>query len=242
MMDPHKVSDFTLQEPIKWSEELLALAQITPAAKRELRNHYSQHDRLYHGMFHISFLWYCHDRLWDRVLCLPRPATNDNLNHHRMVANFIAVHDVIQLPREPHGTSEDASAAWFAFAATFDETHLISPETNISKMTWTCDVIRASANHFADLPAYPLDTDEGMLAQWCLGLDLIPLAAPPTIFDQNAHMLRAEYSHLSDDEWAIGRRNFFDKVEAADVIYRHPVLRALFETAAQANVQRALTR
>ena len=97
--------------------------------------------------------------------------------------------------------------------------------------------IEASANHFTD---YPLETEDDYLMQWFLGLDLMPLAAPWEIFYQNQLMIRAEFAHLTNEEWEKGRSAFLTKiinhVNSGKKIYQHPYLHKLFENNAIANV------
>lgn len=221
--------DFSLGNAREYYMEMLALSQLNFRAKASLEARLHERDRdspegSYHGIFHLGFLWYCHVKL--RCLLGDR----NNLVIHQKVANFIASHDAIMKPREGHGVSEEQSAEWWLLCYEPHPGFLLTLEHE--DISWVHGSVLATIDHFVPR------TD--LLQQWCLGLDLIPLAAPPDVFDKNTRLLRTEYSHLTDDEWANGRKGFLAKADKAPVLYQHPVLQRLFERRARANIARVM--
>jgi len=71
-------------------------------------------------------------------------------------------------------------------------------------------------------------------------IDLSSLGASPEQFDANTAAIRAEYAWAGDEQWRTGRVAFFKEILARPAIYFTPEFHARFESAARANVQRAL--
>ncbi len=220
--------DFTLRSPMSTIRDLMMWTDLSQKHQDDLIDAYASQSRSYHNLYHIAFLWNSHCELTD-----PR----DN-KFHRRLANAIACHDVVYDAKSK--VNEHLSAIWWASKAHIHDgepKRWSESATNHSDKLWVAEAIKASADHFADRP---MDTEDDVLLQWFLGLDLIPLAAPWSIFVQNTLMIRAEYSHLSDTEWNSGRKAFLTKARDASIIYRHSKLFDLFGDSAKANLSRAL--
>lgn len=207
--------NFALSDPSEYFEYVVTAAQLTKTARNHLKNAYMAGDRAYHNAYHIAFFWYCHRELSEEL------AVEDEMKF----INAVACHDFIYNAQSK--TNETDSATWWRKHA--------SNEVNIMSIWWSSDAIEASANHFLDRP---MDTPDQILMQWFLGLDLLPLAASYDIFDRNQLMIRAEYSHLTNTEWNVGRKAFLTKAQSS-LIYRHPKLQG-FEAPAKDNIKRAL--
>jgi predicted metal-dependent HD superfamily phosphohydrolase len=238
-----KKIDFNLKNPNQSFYDLITWASLKHKGKIEALNSYDQVTRGYHGTFHISFLWYCHTILSEQKAknILPKEMDLQFLAQelfggaygdwtvNKRIAEAIFAHDKVYDATSK--TNELDSAKWWR-----SQTFLKG-----KNKLWVGNAIEASANHFAD---YPLITEDDYLLQWFLGLDLIPLAAPYEIFRMNQLMIRAEYAHLSDEEWAKGRKNFLEKIfihcAMGKNIYQHPYLRKRFEKAARANIDRSI--
>ena len=231
--------DFDLKTPTKYLNELVGWASFKDKGCIDALNRYSHVSRGYHGTFHISFLWYCHSILSgmtaNNIFPKNMKAAIKNRvygvwNVNKRMAETIFAHDVIYDATSK--TNELESAIWYQKKYTY--------YTDDTK-SWVTNAIKSSADHFAD---YPLITEDDYLLQWFLGLDLLPLAAPYEIFRMNQLMIRAEYAHLSDEEWNTGRTAFLNKitnhVEDGKYIYQHPYLRKLFETKAKENIKISL--
>lgn len=219
--------DFDLKNARDYFVELLTFSHLNFRAKASLEARLLARDRdelSYHGIFHLGFLWYCHVKLH----CLL--GDRNNMVIHQKVANFIAAHDAIMKLREPQGVSEEQSAEWWLLSYQSNPGFLF--DIDLDHVTWVHETVLATIDHFVPR------TD--VLQQYCLGLDLIPLAAPPDIFEKNTQMLRTEYSHLSDEQWANGRKGFLAKADKAPILYQHPMLHRLFEDRARANIARVM--
>jgi predicted metal-dependent HD superfamily phosphohydrolase len=72
-----------------------------------------------------------------------------------------------------------------------------------------------------------------------IDLDLAPLAAPWPQFVANGELIRREYAHVAEAEFAAGRAVFLQRMLARPRIYWTPFGAAL-EPLARANLQRAL--
>jgi predicted metal-dependent HD superfamily phosphohydrolase len=210
-------------EPLDAVEDLLAFTQLKPDAKRELRNLYAQVTRSYHGLNHIAFLWRAHNKL-----SFALDINNDSLRIYQLIANFIACHDALMFPASLPGVSERCSADWWKKNNTING-------SSAEKLVET--TILASADH---LRIRPTDTNDTFI-DWCLGLDLLPLAAPSEMFRLNTLMLRGENAHLSDEQWNTRRCAFFKShFDEAPAIFRNSYLHSIFEDQARTNIKRVL--
>jgi predicted metal-dependent HD superfamily phosphohydrolase len=227
----HNPIDFALKNPMNWLEDLLAHVSLSKANKQFVLNSYTQGNRGYHGLFHISFLWYCHKTLWPIFFVIPvDPLIQVEVDI--LMADSIFCHDMIYDASSL--TNEIDSAMWWKKKA-----------YKSANVTWVQKAIEATSDHFADRP---MDIYDNLLAHsqsrgllhWLLGLDLISLAAPYEIFNTNQLMIRAEYSHLSNAKWNTGRVGFLTKASNS-LIYRHPFFHKLCEADAKANLLRSLS-
>lgn len=198
--------------------------ELQSHAKTAVANAYTALGRGYHGIHHLAFLWHCHKTLEGRQAVGLRAWLPED---HTKIATTIAAHDFIYDPQST--TNEINSAAWYMANAVHDGTPGVVPFTHLA--------ILASADHFA---TRTVETSDDLLREWFLGLDLIPLAAPYDVFDAHTHLIRAEYHHLSDQEWNDGRLKFLRKAAGATPIFAHPVLESLFGATAKANIERSI--
>ena len=198
--------NFNLKTPTKYLNELVCVSSLKDKGRIDAINSYSHLSRGYHGIFHIAFLWYCHSTISSLTAnnIFPKNMKTTIKNRvygvwevNKKIAETIFAHDKIYDAKSK--TNELDSAKWYE-----KQTYL----TGDNKI-WVSNAIKSSSDHFAD---YPLVTEDDYLLQWFLGLDLLPLAAPYDIFRMNQLMIRAEYSHLSDDEWNTGRNAFLGKI------------------------------
>jgi predicted metal-dependent HD superfamily phosphohydrolase len=245
MEDPETYVNFCSQpgDAFRYFDELMSFTQLSSESKIELRDHY-MNNRTYHGINHLAFLWHCHVALKDDLLKDPDGSMGwDALHVHKMMANAIACHDVIYDPTQSqlsHGWSEQQSAEWwYLHVERYSgdlQSDLLVHGLNANHIAHVGSFITATADHLGADPRMLLPNE--ILMHWFLGLDLIPLAAPDYLFDQGGYMLRAEYSHLTHEEWDTGRKAFLAKLDQSPVIYRHPALHRIFEDSARANLKR----
>ena len=70
-------------------------------------------------------------------------------------------------------------------------------------------------------------------------IDLVSLATPPEVFDQNTANIRKEYSWVPDDSFRIGRAEFFSKLlTSRPSIYLTDYFRNRYEAQARENLKR----
>ena len=78
----------------------------------------------------------------------------------------------------------------------------------------------------------PADTNGAVLSD----ADLAVLAVPRAEYQRNSANVRAEYGHVSDEDFRVGRARVIAKLLAAPALYRTDVARELWESAARANL------
>ncbi len=83
-------------------------------------------------------------------------------------------------------------------------------------------------------------TDESPDIALVLDVDLSILGADPETYDFFERAIRAEYRHVPEELYRVGRRAVLERFEERECIYRAPRLRDAFETSARANLRRAI--
>ena len=73
-------------------------------------------------------------------------------------------------------------------------------------------------------------------------IDLASLARPAEVFDENTRLIRKEYPHVRDEEFARGRREMLARFLARPRIYYTDLFRDRYEQRARANLSRALAK
>jgi len=78
------------------------------------------------------------------------------------------------------------------------------------------------------------------LGELMVSIDLAVLGATPAAYDAYARDVRAEYAHLPDEMWRLGRAQVLQHFLAAPVIFPDPGFRARLEAQARGNLAREL--
>ena len=86
--------------------------------------------------------------------------------------------------------------------------------------------------------AMPEDAD----AQLLVDVDLAILGSAPDRFDESDRQIRAEYAHVSDEDWKTGRSDVLNKFLARPRLYGTQRFHDRYEQRARDNLQRALAR
>ena len=86
--------------------------------------------------------------------------------------------------------------------------------------------------------APPRTSDERLLVD----ADLSILGAEPERFDESGEQIRAEYSHVPDEQYRLGRRRILDGFLARARIYSTDYFYSRLEARARENLRRALAR
>jgi predicted metal-dependent HD superfamily phosphohydrolase len=72
--------------------------------------------------------------------------------------------------------------------------------------------------------------------------DVAVLGSDAAAYDRYVRGIRAEYAHVSEDAWRIGRARVLETFLARERIYRTPAMAAAREAAARANITAELDR
>jgi len=84
----------------------------------------------------------------------------------------------------------------------------------------------------------PQNNDEKLIAD----LDLAIFGADPVCFDEYEAGIRAEYSHVSDEDFAEGRSQFLQGFLARKRIFHTDQLHEMLEAHARANLERSIAK
>jgi predicted metal-dependent HD superfamily phosphohydrolase len=134
-------------------------------------------------------------------------------------------HDAVYDPHAAGDANERASAALAA-----DTLHRLGvPPSNVAEVV---RLVRLTATHAAD----PDDPDAALLCD----ADLAVLAGPPEAYDAYVAAVRREYAHVPEPDFRAGRAAVLRRLLDLPALYRLPHLRAAWEPAARANLEREL--
>jgi predicted metal-dependent HD superfamily phosphohydrolase len=200
--------------------ELLSAAGLSQPAEQLVLRRMGMPWRHYHGLEHLAVLWMRHRRYGTGTPFLA-PAAN------RLIACAIAFHDAVY--DATRRDNEHRSALLWQRYAPAD-----LPPTAVD---WVSDTIEATAHHLA---VHDARTPDARLRLWLLDLDLTPLGDPAASFDRSTRRLRAEYRHMPEAEWNVGRLAFLRMLQAAPALFRSAPLAAMFEQQARRNIARQL--
>lgn len=183
------------------------------AAGRDLLGRWAQPHRAYHGTGHLT-------AVLDVIDAHAAAATHPD--RVRLAAWW---HDAVYDPRAAGDANERASAqlaeATLAALGVPDETC-----RDVARL------VLLTAGH----RAAPDDPDGALLCD----ADLAVLAWPPDRYDRYAAAVRAEYGHVPDEAFRIGRALVLRGLLALPELYRVPALRAAWAQRARANLEREL--
>ncbi len=143
-------------------------------------------------------------------------AVTDSLNAEDDVTAAVWFHDAIY---EPSAPDNEARSAAFA---------LESLEALGAPPSFTAEVARLVETTAAHDPA-PTDRNGVVLADG----DLSILGASPERYERYARDVRAEYSHVADDDWRRGRTTVLRSFLERPQLFHTPVVRSALETRAR---------
>jgi predicted metal-dependent HD superfamily phosphohydrolase len=176
-----------------------------------LLGRYREPPRRYHGTAHVLRVL----RTVEEILAaMPDPAVPDPAAV-RLAAWY---HDAIYDPRAAAGANEAASAA-------LAERDLASFGMAPERVASVARLVRVTAGHE---PATP---DEAVLCD----ADLAVLAADPATYTAYATGVRAEYGHVDEAAWRVGRAEVLSAFLARPVLF-HTTAMAPRDGAARANL------
>jgi predicted metal-dependent HD superfamily phosphohydrolase len=178
----------------------------------DLLTRYQEPHRRYHDLTHV------------RQVVRDAAALSDGVDRALVVLAAWA-HDVVYDGRP--GVDERASAAWarrHLTAAGVAEGHTARVE----------GLVLATIDHVAP----PGDH----LAAVLLDADLAVLGGAPADYERYRLAVRAEYAHVDDDAWRVGRRAVLTGLLAKDALYQGEQARQQWEAAARRNLRLELRR
>jgi predicted metal-dependent HD superfamily phosphohydrolase len=172
----------------------------------DLRERYAQPHRRYHDFAHV------------RQVVRDAAALTVGRRDRALVALAAWAHDVVYEGRP--GEDERASAAWARH-------HLASAGVPAADVARVAALVLATLDH--DAPP------DDHLAAALLDADLAILAAPAEDYERYRLAVRAEYAHVTDAAWRVGRAAVLRALLAKEPLYRTPAARE-WEPRARHNV------
>ena len=189
---------------------------MIPAALMEaLRQRYAEPQRHYHTWAHIEALLE-HYRRWVRYLNRPGP-----------VLWALYWHDAIYDPKAKDNEEKSAQLLEREAAG-----HL-SPHD----VDFAAAMIRATATHTVPEGLSAQDAEDLALF---LDMDLSILGAPEPIYDRYEQDIRAEYAFVPEEAYRAGRGAILTGFLSRPRLYFTDIAHAEWDTAARANLARAL--
>jgi predicted metal-dependent HD superfamily phosphohydrolase len=189
----------------RWTRDLGPRPGASVALDNLLGHHREPHRR-YHGVAHVLNVL--------RALDTIAPSWDvDDLVAVRLAAWF---HDAVYDPRR--ADNEECSALLAARVLT----DLGVPDERVATVG---RLVRSTAGHLGEA------TDEAMLAD----ADLAVLGAEPAVYQAYVVGVRAEYAHVDDAAWRVGRANVLTGFLDREAIYITPAMRPR-EPRARANL------
>lgn len=210
---------WNVKQPFISVDHLIGSAALPFTKTSAVLDLYMARNRLYHGIYHIAFMWDLHRKLstaFSSYEYLERAFSYID------AARSILYHDAVY--NATSKTNEHDSAEMWLRDVRHEE-----PD-------WVHGTIMATADHLADRP---VESNEDKLREWVVGLDLAGLAAPWETFALNNRLIRLEYSHVSDAEWDNGRSGFM-RALSGKKIFKDTILYDLLEKSAHDNIERLL--
>ena len=207
-----------IAEPLRG---LFAHVPVDEAARATLLGFLGGEDRHYHGVAHVALLWQRHLEFGAGTMFAAERST-------RLIACAIAYHDAIYDPARRDNEARSA-ALW--------RDHAAAGPMPASEIAWVADTIIATADYFGQIEdGYPW----AQARIWMLDLDLTPLGETADDFARNTALLRAEYAHVAEADWAAGRAAFLASLARHPALFRTRVLHDAFEAAARRNIAASL--
>ncbi|HEX9258939.1 MAG TPA: hypothetical protein VF855_05330 [Acidimicrobiales bacterium] len=173
---------------VRWSRDV-GTGQRADDALAALLGRYREPHRRYHGVKHVAEVLAACDELLARSRGLDDPAAV------RLAAWF---HDAVYDPRAVGGANEASSATLAA---------RVLGELGVAtgRISAVQRLVLMTAQH------RPQGPDEAVLAD----ADLAILAARPAVYEAYRNGVRAEYAHVNEEAWRVGRasvlRSFLDR-------------------------------
>ena len=167
------------------------------------------------------------------------------------------VHDVAQAPSE--GSSAAAPSAELIAAALYHDAiydptaaaneslSAVLATNDLAEIGWSTQrcaavaaMVVATAGHLVDAADSPVDAGGSPETAMLLDSDLAILGAEPGAYQAYVNGVRAEYAHIADEQWRIGRTAVLQHFLARAPLFATDYMRAAFEQRARANIEAEL--
>ena len=178
----------------------------------DLEAAYAEPHRRYHTRRHI-----------EQCLALLAEVPDLMDSERRVLTWAIWWHDAIY---DPTASDNEARSAELAKRDLRDLDATLHERDEVARL------IRLTAGHVVEA--------EDRLGEILVSIDLAILGAAPADYDAYAQAVRAEYAHVTDAAWRVGRPRVLQHFLDAPVIYPDPELRGRFEAQARANLAREI--
>ena len=178
----------------------------------QLYSAYTAPDRFYHGIGHIAECL----RELDSVRELAVDA--------RAIELAIWYHDVVYDGRRQDNEERSADMARRCLGELAMDEEVIAEVHRLILLT----------RHDREPP----DLDGKLIVD----IDLASLARPAEVFDENTRLIRREYPHVAESDFARGRRDMLGRFLARPRIYYTDAFRDRYEAKARENLSRALAK
>lgn len=185
---------------IDYLADLLHHVPVREAAKLAVIERLGDPHRHYHTLEHVVEMW-----RWHTEFNQGKFVGDD----HQIIASFCLYHDAVY---DPCATDNEQESGDLWLADSVDMT------TQPIRMT-VDEIIFATADHFNYRETRQADLIYPCLS-WCIDLDLLRLGSEQ--FTQHGRAIRAEYMHLSDQQWIRSSAAFRSKVMAQSRIFSYP--------------------
>jgi predicted metal-dependent HD superfamily phosphohydrolase len=210
---------------MNWDDAIRALGGIPQPTDLEAR--YAEPHRRYHNSIHVRQV--VRDAValtssWDPGVAGERAGSGYAAGRDcALVALAAWAHDVVYDGRP--GDDERASAAWA-------RRHLISAGVGEVDVARVEGLVLATLDHSAPLG--------DRLAEALLDADLAILGAEPVAYERYRLAVRAEYAHVADDQWRVGRAAVLRSLLVKEPLYRTPAARVRWAGQARRNLRNEL--
>lgn len=205
------MSDHALELQIAWQRHV---APSTDLLDRVIARHREKHRR-YHNVAHVA--WVVRNV---ETLAGDLTATDHALSDEALAVAAAFYHDAVYEPRSPARANERASAR-------LARRDLAGMGWDEQRANAAGDMIEATADHLD--PASP---EVAVL----FDADLSVLGADPAGYGDYTRNVRAEYAHVSDDDWHSGRSEVLERLLERPTIFATEPGRARWEERARANI------
>jgi predicted metal-dependent HD superfamily phosphohydrolase len=200
----------------RWAADV-GRSRAAGAAVDDLLARYREPHRRYHGLTHVLRVLRTIDEL------LPGVAAEHPVEDPVAVRLAAWYHDAVYDPRAAAGTNEASSAALAARV-------LGDLGQDPVRVDAVVRLVEVTTTHAAGAP------DEVVLCD----ADLAILAADPAAYSAYVNGVRAEYAHVAEPDWRVGRAGVLRALLDRAALFHTPALRR-HEPTARANITAELT-